>query len=36
MEVGSHEGLRVVKGLPIPWVVQVEGKRAGGLKQLLK
>jgi hypothetical protein len=30
-EVGRLEGLCVVKGDAIPWVVQVEGKRAGGL-----
>jgi hypothetical protein len=30
-EVGRPEGLCVVKGDPIPWVVQVEGKRVGGL-----
>jgi hypothetical protein len=35
-EVGRLEGLCVVKGDPIPWVVQVVGKRVGGLELLLE
>jgi hypothetical protein len=30
-EVGRPKGLRVVKGDPNPWFVQVEGKRYGEL-----
>jgi hypothetical protein len=36
---GKWEGLRdcvVEKGDPIPWVEQVEGKRAGGLELFLE
>jgi hypothetical protein len=36
---GKWEGLRdyvVEKGDPIPWVVQVVGKRVGGLELLLE